>query len=219
MIDTSEKFILRSSLTSPFVRKVRIAAVVLGLADRITLEATDAADDTLRHQNPLGKYPCLLRANGEAIYDSSVIIEFFQLIVGASLLLPECGAERIVALTRTRLADGIIDAGALIIYETRYHPPGTESEAWLAYQRDKIRRALVTFETDPPDPSNTNALSIGLACALTFLDRRKPVEWRTGFPQLAAWLQAFADHEPAFDLTRAPGDQAMGDTKGAALHH
>ncbi|MCY1261890.1 putative GST-like protein YibF [compost metagenome] len=206
-MSSPERFVLRSSLTSPFVRKVRIAAEVLGLTDRITMVPTDAADpnDALRQQNPLGKYPCLLRADGTAVYDSSVILEFLQEVAGSDRLLPAAGTERISMLTRTRLADGIIDAGALVIYEDRYHEPAAQSEKWLSYQREKILRALAAFESAQPDPHKTDAVSIGLACALGFLDRRQPVQWRPRFARLANWLAAFAESEPAFNLTQPPG--------------
>lgn len=202
----AETFILRSSLTSPFVRKVRMAADVLGLADRIRLVPTDAADpdDDLRQQNPLGKYPCLVREDGTAVYDSSVIVEFLQDIAGTDRLLPRGGPDRIAMLTRSRLADGIIDAGAAVIYEERYHSMANRSSQWLEYQRDKIRRALALFDVQPPDPGRTDAVSIGLSCALGFLDRRQPVAWRTPFVTLEQWLASFEQHEPAFDRTRPP---------------
>ena len=81
----SDQFILRSTRTSPFGRKARMAAEVLGLASRITLEPGDPLDedDTLRTQNPLGKMPCLLTGDGSAIYDSGVIIEFLQGVAGS----------------------------------------------------------------------------------------------------------------------------------------
>ena len=206
MSPASEIFILRSSLTSPFVRKVRMAAEVLGLAHRIVLSPIDAADpgDKLVEQNPLGKYPCLLRADNTVIYDSSVILEFLQQVAGTDQLLPLDGSERIATLTRTRLADGVIDAGALIIYEERYHEAEKRSQVWLGYQRDKIRRALAVFEADPPYQRRTDAVGIGLACALGFLDRRRPVEWRPNCPTLVQWLSAFAENEPSFERTRPP---------------
>lgn len=206
MSPVPEQFTLLSSLTSPFVRKVRIVMDVLGLNSCIIMVPTNAADpnDTLRQQNPLGKYPCLVRADGTAIYDSSVILEFLQEVADTNRLLPLNGPERIPMLTRTRLADGIIDAGALIIYEARYHDPAAQSQKWLDYQRGKILRALSAFESDPPDSHKTDAVSIGLACALGFLDKRKPVEWRSQFARLAGWLAEFAEYEPAFNRTRPP---------------
>jgi glutathione S-transferase len=201
-----EKFILRSTTTSPFGRKVRIAIEVLDLSDRVTMQPADTRDenDTLRQQNPLGKMPCLLRADGSAVYDSGVIIEFLQDVAGTDRLLPMKGPARFKALTLARLADGITEAAILIVYEGRFRDADKHSPRWLAHQRGKIMRALDAFEAALPDPGVTDIVSIGLACALGYLNWRKPVEWRPAHPGLAAWLTAFAANEPAFDRTRAP---------------
>ena len=208
MTTEPEKFVLRTSLTSPFGRKVRMAADVLGLSDRITIMPADTADenDTLRQQNPIGKVPCLVRADGTAVYDSGVIMEFLQEVVGTERLLPTSGPARIPILVAAKLADGIIDAGALIIYEGRYHEPDAQSDYWLAYQRGKIMRSLAAFEAALPDAGKTDIVTIGLACALGFLDKRKLLEWRPSFPLLVAWLDAFARNEPTFERTRAPSN-------------
>lgn len=203
---TTEHFTLRTTLTSPFGRKVRMAVDVLGMNDRVTIVPADTTDahDPLRQQNPIGKIPCLVRQDGSGIYDSSVILEFLQEVAGTHTLLPTSGMERIERLVLTRLADGIIDAGAVIIYEERYHPEGQRSDYWLTYQREKIERALARFELAPPSHRVADAASIGLACALGFLDKRKPVAWREHHPQLVGWLDAFAQCEPAFDRTMPP---------------
>jgi len=205
MSPAPEKFVLRSTATSPFGRKVRIAIDVLGLSDRVTMQPADTRDenDTLRQQNPLGKMPCLLRADSSAIYDSGVIIEFLQDVAGTDRLLPARGPARFEMLTLARLADGITEAAILIIYEGRFRDPGTQSQRWLDHQRGKITRALAAFEASPPDPARTDIVSIGLACALGYLDWRKPVDWQPAHPRLAAWLAAFAANEPAFDRSRA----------------
>ena len=201
-----EQLVLRSTLTSPFGRKVRMAAEVLGMMDRITLVPANPQDeaDTLRRQNPLGKMPCLIAADGTPIYDSGVIIEYLDQLAGGAKLLPAGGLARIKALTLARLADGITEAAILVVYEGRYHEPAQASERWLAHQRGKILRALAAFEAAAPDPAKTDLVAIGLSCALGYLDWRKPVEWRAYHPRLVAWLAAFAKNEPAFEHTRAP---------------
>jgi glutathione S-transferase len=206
MTSDPEQFVLRSTLTSPFGRKVRIAAEVLGLASRITLVPGDPLDasDTLRTQNPLGKMPCLVLSDGTAIYDSGVIIEFLQTIAGGALLLPAPGLARIKALTLARLADGITEAAILVIYENRFRDPSMQSDRWLTHQRGKIMRALAAFEASRSDPVRIDIVAIGLACALDYLDWRKPVEWRPSHPRLVAWFATFAQNEPAFERTRAP---------------
>jgi glutathione S-transferase len=208
----TEKFVLRTTLTSPVGRKVRMVVEVLGLGDRVTIEPAVVSDenDSLRKQNPIGKIPCLVRGDGSAIFDSSVIIEFLQFVAGNERMLPVHGPERFPLQTRARMADGITDAGALVIYEGMWHEPAQVSERWLAYQRGKIDRCLAAFEAAPPDPLCSDAVAIGLACALEFLDRRQPVEWRSRFPRLVAWLDAFARHEPAYERIHGamPGQSA-----------
>ena len=58
---------------SPFGRKVKIAAALCGLDDRIKIEVADTTDPTnsLRRQNPLGKIPALILEDGTALYDSA----------------------------------------------------------------------------------------------------------------------------------------------------
>ena len=144
-----EKFVLRTTLTSPFGRKARMAADVLGLRDRVTVVHADVADenDTLRQQNPLGKIPCLVRADGTTVYDSGVILECLQEVAGTDRLMPARGPDRIRKFTMARLADGIIDAGALIIYEGRYHEPGAQSERWMALSARQDRPRARCFRT------------------------------------------------------------------------
>ena len=206
MAPLPETFVLRTSLTSPFGRKVRMAVDVLGLGGRVTVTPADPLDekDTLRQQNPLGKMPCLLRGDGSSIYDSGIIIEFLQDIAGTDRLLPKSGDARFKALTLSRLADGIIDASILIVYDRRFRPGEPPAERWLAHQRGKITRGLAAFETAPPDPEKTDIVGIGLACALGYLEWRKQVDWRSAAPGLIDWLNRFGAHEPAFARTRAP---------------
>src|SRR5450830_1575459 len=206
-----ENFVLRSTVTSPFGRKVRMAIEVLGLNDRVTLVPADTLDDndTLRAQNPLGKMPCLLLADGTTIYDSDVIIEYLAEVAGSERLLPARGLARFKALTLATLADGIMEAAILVVYEGRFRDAGTHSERWLTHQRGKITRALAAFENSPPDPAKTDIVAIGLASALGYLDWRKPVEWRQACPRLANWLAAFAKNEPAFERTSAQAASRM----------
>jgi glutathione S-transferase len=199
------ELILRSTLTSPYGRKVRMAADILGLAGRIKIVPANTLDetDTLRQQNPLGKMPCLLLSDGSAIYDSRVIVEYLQEVAGSDRLLPLHGAERFRTLTMTTLADGIGDAALLMVYESRFRPPEHISKEWLDHQRGKIMRALSVFEQSPPDAGSSTLATIALTCALGYLDWRKPVAWRPNHPQLAQWLADYADHEPSVSRTQA----------------
>jgi glutathione S-transferase len=171
----------------------------------VTTTPADPLDenDTLRQQNPLGKMPCLVLPDGSTIYDSGIIIEFLQDVAGTDRLLPLRGAERFKALTLSRLADGIIDAALLVVYEGRFRPDLPHSPRWLSHQRGKIRRGLAAFEAAPPDAHKADVVSIGLSCALGYLDWRKQVDWRPTYPALVHWLNQFSVHVPAFQHTRA----------------
>ncbi len=78
--------ILRSAPASPFGRKVKIAADLLGLHDEIEVVFADTNDpgNSLRGQNPLGKIPVLILADGTMLYDSRVIVEYLDVLAGRS---------------------------------------------------------------------------------------------------------------------------------------
>lgn len=197
--------VLRTTLTSPFGRKVRMAARVLDLDGDIEVRPADTLDatDDLRAQNPLGKMPCLL-LDGGILFDSRVIVEYLDSLAGGGRLIPRDGAGRFACLTQSCLADGVTDAALLMVYEGRFRDPGQVSQRWLDHQRGKVARGLDALAADPPDPGRTDAAAIALACALGYLDWRRPVDWRGPWAGLAAWLDAFAAHEPAFLQTESP---------------
>jgi glutathione S-transferase len=62
--------ILRTSNASPFGRKARIAAALLGLDKNIDLLPANGTDpnDPLRIENPLGKMPVLTLEDGTRLF-------------------------------------------------------------------------------------------------------------------------------------------------------
>jgi glutathione S-transferase len=200
--------ILRSAGPSPFGRKVRIAAAVLGLSDRIEVVAADSAnpDDPLRRDNPLGKIPVLVPENGAPLYDSPVILEYLDALAGGGKILPK-GARRFEVLTQQALADGILDASILRVYEVRHRPEDKRVPSWVAYQAEKVARSLAKLESEPPLPvvSFPDAGQIAVACALGYQDLRFEGKWRAEHPKLVAWLDGFARVVPSFEETRVKG--------------
>ncbi len=196
--------ILRFAPPSPFARKVRIAASVLDLSDQITLETTDLNDpaETLRVQNPLGKIPALVLDDGTALYDSSVIVQYLDTLAGGVRIIPPSGMARFQVLRQEALADGLMDAGVLQVYEGRYRPAELHHQPWLDRQAGKVARALAAIAADPPpldEPPHIGA--IATACALGYLDFRFSGDWRAGNPGLVAWLERFEAAVPAYAQT------------------
>ncbi|HUP08184.1 MAG TPA: glutathione S-transferase N-terminal domain-containing protein, partial [Caldimonas sp.] len=79
---------LIGSLTSPYVRKVRIVMAEKKLDYQFELEDVWASDAILK-SNPLGKVPCLVMEGGEAVFDSRVIVEYLDTRSPVSRLIPE----------------------------------------------------------------------------------------------------------------------------------
>lgn len=201
------KLILRSSPASPFGRKVKISATLLGLSDKIDIVVADTTDpnEALRQQNPLGKIPTLVLADGTTLFDSRVIVEYLDHLAGGGKVIP-AGAARFAQLRLQALADGICDAALMQVYEVRMRPEDKRVAAWTDHQQGKVARGLAALEAAPPAWSGMPGIGdITVACALGYLDLRFAGSWRTDHPKLLAWLDDFSARVPAFEETRFKG--------------
>ncbi len=201
--------VIRSSSASPFGRKVKIAAALCSPTGTLRIEQADTNDpgDSLRVQNPLGKLPVLITDDGTALYDSRVIVEWMDEKAGGGVIMPR-GEARFAALTLQALADGMMDASILIVYEHRLRPEEKHHRPWTEYQGEKVARALSVLEAAPPAIGDRPHIGhIALACALGYRDFRFEGNWRAGNPGLVTWLDEFAAKVPAFAAT-TPADPA-----------
>jgi len=200
--------ILRSTSASPFVRKVRIAIAVLGLADKIEVQETDLNDpaDTIRAQNPLGKIPALVLDDGGTLYDSRVILDYLDHLAGGGKIIPREPTARFEALRLQALCDGVLDASVLIVYEHRYRKEEQRLQGWIDRQAGKVKRALDAIEAAPPTLTQMPDVGqIALACVLVYRDFRFGDGWRKDYPRLLAWHDTFAAQVPAFAATKPTG--------------
>jgi glutathione S-transferase len=192
---------LRNSPASPFGRKVVVALNVLGMTDKVAVAAADTinATDSLRTQNPLGKIPTLVLDNGQSLYDSRVIIEYLNEVDGRHILLPQ-GMARIEVLRQQALADGVLDASILRMYEIRFRTPETHSQAWLDHQIGKVDRSMAEAEKSVQLGAKTvpHIGEITLACLLGYLDFRFAGAWRQSYPNLVKWFEEFHSRVPSF---------------------
>ena len=194
---------------SPFGRKVKLALHVLSRMDQVEVIATDTSkpNSENRKQNPLGKIPTLL-VDGKAIYDSRVILDHLDNTAGGGKLFPVSGQERDDVLISAALADGMMDAGILIVYENRMRPEGMQVESIIEYQRGKLERSLKAIEASSVTYENgamPNAAEIGLACAIDYMDFRELADWRTLAPCLEGFMAAFAASVPGYHETLPEG--------------
>jgi len=183
---------LIGSLTSPYVRKVRIVMAEKKLDYQHELEDV-WANDKIMASNPLGKVPCLVLAGGEALFDSRVIVEYLDTRSPVSRLIPEGSRERIEVRTWEALADGIVDAAILARLEQTW--PGRTAEqrstAWVDRQLHKVNAAVDSVSTGLADKPWCSGIHLSLAdiavgCALGYLGFRFPqIAWREKHANLA----------------------------------
>lgn len=198
---------LFTSPPSPFGRKARIAAAMKGLTSAIEIVTADTnapGNAELLQQNPLGKIPVLVLDDGLRLFDSRVICEYLDANGKAATprLFPDASPERWRMLTRAALADGITDAGVLIVYEKRFRPESHWTPEWVARQQGKVDAGLALLEAEPPHWTTTPDYShIALACCLGHFDLRHDGRWRARCPKLVDWLERFAAEVAAYTDT------------------
>jgi len=178
------------SPASPFVRKVRVLALELGLELAVETVAT-ATDPNLPKANPLAKIPTLVRDEGTGLFDSSVICAYLNDLARGELV-PASGEARWRAATFEALADGLCDAavwrrGELARAEGDRHVDALEKEG------RRVERALDALESHAGTFAGFGVGEIAVACALGYLDFRFVAEpWREARPLLAAWYGSVA---------------------------
>ena len=201
---------LIGSVTSPYVRKVRIVMAEKKLDYQFVPEDVWSADTQITASNPLGKVPCLVMEGGEAVFDSRVIVEYLDTLSPVGKLIPPSGRERAETKTWEALADGLLDAAILARLEATWPGRTAEqrSQAWIDRQMDKIQAALKALGQGLGDKPFCSGVHFSLSdvatgCALSYLDFRFPdINWRKDHPNLQklsdklALRQSFVDTSP-----------------------
>jgi glutathione S-transferase len=197
---------LRYSPTSPFVRKVMVAAIETGVVERIervpTAVAPTTPNEDMARENPLVKVPSLTTDDGLVLYDSPVICEYIDALNTGPKLFPASGNERWIALRQQALGDGILEAAILGRYES-VRPEQYRWQEWIDAQLRKVRGALGALEKSVEEGELgqvTGAVptigQIAIGCALGYLDfRYQSEEWHIRFRRLAAWYVDFAQRK------------------------
>lgn len=193
---------LLGSLTSPFVRKVRIVMAEKKLDYQLVLEDVWASDAILK-SNPLGKVPCLVMEGGEAVFDSRVIVDYLDTLSPVGRLIPASGRERAEVRTWEALADGIVDACILARLEQTWsgRTETQRSAAWVERQMAKVDAAVIAMSRGLGEKTFAAGIHLSLAdiavgCALGYLDLRFPqIDWRKPHPNLARLADKLAQRQ------------------------
>jgi len=187
------------SPTSPYVRKVMAVAMEAGVNDRIECVSAEVSpvkrNTEVGVHNPLAKLPTLVTDDGLALYDSRVICEYLAAQTASGrALFPAAGTARWQALADQALADGLLDAAILVLYESKARPEALRWPEWRNGQLDKIRASVQAIEARADSlAGRVDIGTLAIACALGYLDLRyADLQWRNAAPRAAAWFAEFA---------------------------
>jgi glutathione S-transferase len=199
---------LLASTASPYTRKVRIVLTEKKIDCEMEQVDVAAMDNPVNAYNPLGKIPTLVLDDGTALYDSRVIVEFLDGKSPISRLIPDDLRERVAVRRWEALADGVLDAGLLVRYES-LREAHERSQAWTDKQLARIKRGMAQMASEHAErpwchSERYSLADIAVGCCLGWLDFRKPgaVDWLREYPGLAKHYEklmgrpAFADTVP-----------------------
>jgi len=198
---------LIGSLTSPYVRKVRVVLAEKKLEFQLVEEDVWSKDSSISTANPLGKVPCLIMEGGEAMFDSRVITEYLDTMSPVGKLIPTSGRERAEVKTWEALADGLLDAAIAARLEATWagRTDAQRCSAWIDRQMDKIHASLAAMERGLADKPFCSGVHLSLSdvavgCALGYLDFRfAQLDWRSAHPHLARLHEKLAQRQSFID--------------------
>ena len=198
---------LIGSLTSPYVRKVRVVLAEKKLEFQFVEEDVWSKDSSISTANPLSKVPCLIMEGGEAMFDSRVITEYLDTMSPVGKLIPTSGRERAEVKTWEALADGLLDASIAARLEATWtgRTDAQRSSAWIDRQMDKIHASLAAMERGLGDKPFCSGVHLSLSdvavgCALGYLDFRfAQLDWRSAHPHLARLHEKLAQRQSFID--------------------
>jgi glutathione S-transferase len=184
---------LAFSTSSPFARKVRIAAIELGLIDKIEFVTTTVApaqpNPEYSRLTPLKKLPALMLDNGDVIVDSYVISEYLDELAGGGKLIPASGPARWKVKSDHSMLQGMLDSMLLCRYENAVRPEPLRWQGWTEDHWNRAWSGMARFDKQADMLSRPLDISqIALVCVLGYADFRfADCGWRKAYPNLDAF--------------------------------
>ena len=182
---------LLASLASPYTRKVRIVLAEKKIDCELELVDVQPVENPVNPYNPLGKIPTLVLDDGSSLYDSRVIVEFLDAVSPISRLIPDDMRERVAVRRWEALADGVLDAGLLVRYDS-LRDKKERSKAWSDKQLARMKRGMAQMASELGERSwchndKYSLADIAVGSCLGWLDFRKPgeVDWLAAYEPLA----------------------------------
>jgi glutathione S-transferase len=197
---------------SPFVRRVAISMMRLGMAFQHADWSVGRDFDRIRDYNPLGKVPALVLDDGEVLIESAAILDYLDDRAGPErALLPAHGERRRTAQRLMAAAMGAADKGREQIYERVFRPAERSYEPWIERCSAQMHGGLQLLERHCERSEGPWLLGgaltqadISVSCAYTFAtEALQLAEAGVRYPKLTAAV-ARCEALPEFVATHVP---------------
>jgi glutathione S-transferase len=194
---------------SPYSRKVRVVLAEKKIECGMEQVDVQPVENAANAHNPLGKIPTLVLDDGTALYDSRVIVEFLDSVSPISRLIPDGTRDRVAVRRWEALADGVLDAGLLVRYES-VRDKKEQSKAWVDKQLARMHRGMAQLSAELGEKTwchsdRYSLADIAVGCCLGWLNVRKPggADWVAEYPVIARHYEKLMER-PAFADTVPP---------------
>ena len=173
---------LYGTLTSPYVRKVRVVLAEKKLECALVIEPPSTPESVIPRINPLGQIPVLMVDENTPVFDSRVIVEYLDNLTPNNKLFPQPNRERTVVKRWEAVADGILDA-AVLARKEQMQPEAQKSDEFIANLLARISRSLDFLEKELGEQAycmgtHFSHADIAVGCALGYLQFRFPqINW------------------------------------------
>jgi glutathione S-transferase len=173
--------ILIGQYDSPFVRRVAIALRLYGLAFEHRPWSSFGDADKIATFNPLRRVPTLVLDDGEALIESTIILDYLDELAGSEeAMIASSGPARRHALKICALATGLADKGVSLLYE-RVLRKDHQSKIWVERCEAQIGGVLDVLEKERAAAASPfwSSVTIGhadiaVACVLRFTSEAHP---------------------------------------------
>ena len=170
---------------SPFVRRVAIAMRLYGIAYEHKPWSTFGEGDKIAPYNPLRRVPTLVLDTGEALIESTAILDYLDEIardqdkLAGEAMLPSRGAGRRRQLRLCALATGLADKAVSLLYERVLRREGLQlwverCEAQIAGVLDVLEKERAVAATPWLNGAGIGHSDVAVACVLRFTHEAHP---------------------------------------------
>jgi glutathione S-transferase len=187
--------LIYGTITSPYVRRVRVVAHELGLEHELIDTTTDTGQAELRRRSPIWKVPAA-ELDGQLVFDSRVICDLLVARHGAGKLarVEQTGERNLITVI-----DGALDSLVNCFYLAR-DGVDTESVAYLRKQQERAASALAWID------AQVNDGRLGPAIPTEALDGPMGLDLGFGLPEIAlATAAAWMRFRATYPIERHPG--------------